>query len=250
MSGAATVKERPKKRSQLIKEKRMAAYMFQLRLLMTITMLCCLSAVVWLVALVTDHWILVDTSKGTDPNPPFGHSHAGLWRICFYPVSSANTTTDDEPCSYHNLDPAGDELRSDPDVANTIIDYRRSVMALAVLSTLIMVMGVAFSFYVFCNKRYTFKRLAAGIHFLTASMTMVLIQVVLGGAEYARERLPSRYPDGSVWEYGYSFYLAYSVFGVFALAFLVFMATSGRVKGDRAATDELDMADKHVAMGR
>lgn len=81
-------------------------------------------------------------------------------------------------------------------------------------------------------------------------MTMVLIQVVLGGAEYARERLPSRYPDGSVWEYGYSFYLAYSVFGVFALAFLVFMATSGRVKGDRAATDELDMADKHVAMGR
>lgn len=46
-------------------------------------------------ALVTDHWILVDTSKGTDPNPPFGHSHAGLWRICFYPVSSANTTTDD-----------------------------------------------------------------------------------------------------------------------------------------------------------
>lgn len=47
------------------------------------------------------------------------------------------------------------------------VDYRRSVMALAVLSTLIMVMGVAFSFYVFCNKRYTFKRLAAGIHFLT-----------------------------------------------------------------------------------
>ena len=44
MSGAETVKERPKKRSQLIKEKRMAAYMFQLRLLMTITMLCCLSA--------------------------------------------------------------------------------------------------------------------------------------------------------------------------------------------------------------
>ena len=42
-------------------------------------------------------------------------------------------------------------------------------MALAVLSGMVMPMGVAFSFYTFFNPRYTFKRLAAGVHFLTGT---------------------------------------------------------------------------------
>lgn len=40
-------------------------------------------------------------------------------------------------------------------------------MALAVLSGLIMVLAVAFSFYTFFNPRYTFKRLAAAMHFIS-----------------------------------------------------------------------------------
>jgi len=142
------------------------------------------------------------------------------------------------------------ELRSDPSVANTIIDYRRSVMALAVLSGMIMPMGVAFSFYTFFNPRYTFKRLAAGVHFLTASMAMVLIQVVLGGAKFGRSKLPSRHPPGSTWTYGFSFYLACSVFSIFATAFIVFLAFSKKKKGDNIISEELALADEHVAMGR
>ena len=45
-------------------------------------------------------------------------------------------------------------------------------MALAVLSGMVMPMGVAFSFYTFFNPRYTFKRLAAGVHFLTGTFAI------------------------------------------------------------------------------
>ena len=84
----------------------------------------------------------------------------------------------------------------------------------------------------------------------TASMAMVLIQVVLGGAQFGRSKLPSRHPPGSTWTYGYSFYMACSVFSIFATAFIVFLAFSKKKKGDNIINEELALADEHVAMGR
>ena len=84
----------------------------------------------------------------------------------------------------------------------------------------------------------------------TASMAMVLIQVVLGGAKFGRSKLPSRHPPGSTWTYGFSFYLACSVFSIFATAFIVFLAFSKKKKGDNIISEELALADEHVAMGR
>ena len=51
-----------------------------------------------------------------------------------------------------------------------ITDYHRTVIALAALSLLIVSMTVAFSVYTFHNPRYTFKRLAAAIHFLSGNL--------------------------------------------------------------------------------
>ena len=81
-------------------------------------------------------------------------------------------------------------------------------------------------------------------------MAMVLIQVVLGGAQFGRSKLPSRHPPGSTWTYGYSFYMACSVFSIFATAFIVFLAFSKKKKGDNIINEELALADEHVAMGR
>lgn len=55
------------------------------------------------------------------------------------------------------------------------IDYRRTVVALTALSLLIVSMAVIFSCYTFHNSRYTFKRLAAAIHFLSGNLVFEML---------------------------------------------------------------------------
>jgi hypothetical protein len=44
--------------------------------------------------------------------------------------------------------------------------------------------------------------------------------------------------------------MACSVFSIFATAFIVFLAFSKKKKGDNIISEELALADEHVAMGR
>ncbi|XP_046654482.1 uncharacterized protein LOC124348344 [Daphnia pulicaria] len=235
--------------------KRQKELMRERRILIFITFLCFLASILWIVSLSTDFWIIVDSVPKNNTNSTgVLKSHLGVWRGCItnrqqrFNESAAAT----DGCSYHNLEQDDHELRAKPSVARTIIDYRRTIVALAGLSLLCHIMSISFSMYTFRNPRYTFKRLAGCMHLITAATTFVLIEVVSNGADFSRAHLLSIFPEASVWYHGFSFYLAWYVCFQYGVAGLTFLICSRKRKSLNIMNEDGTMLadDEYQVMGR
>lgn len=214
--------------------KRHALLMRDRRILIFITFLCCIASILWIVSLSTDFWVIVDTvPKNSNDSTAVLKSHLGVWRGCITNRQRINESTsivDTDGCSYHNLEQDDHELKAKPSIARTIVDYRRTIVALAGLSLLCHIMSISFSMYTFRNSRYTFKRLAGCMHLITAATTFVLIEVVSNGADFSRAHLLSVFPVGTVWHHGFSYYLAWYVCFQYGMAGLTFLVCSRKRK--------------------
>lgn len=255
--------------------------MFERRVLLGCTAMLSVATIVWVVAISTDYWFVVHGGTGIyipQTKRYFLESNSGIWRLCrtvlmpsptsatenstisangtgvnqTLTTTSAETVTDVPRtfCRYHDMFPTDERIKADPSLDNSILNYSRTEASFAVISLFLMCMGFAFSIYTFRNPRYTFKRLAAGCHGITAVSVLAVIEVLCTSIEYERAHLHFTYPPGATDSYGYSMYLAWFVFLLHLFEAITFLMYSKKRKGSKAATDELGMVDEPTIIGR
>ncbi|XP_018799343.1 PREDICTED: uncharacterized protein LOC108975365 [Bactrocera latifrons] len=155
-----------------------------------------------------------------------------------------------ERCKYIDMFTNPKSLNKDPGIDVELMDYIRTQASFACITVFVMSLGSVFSFYTFKNPRYMFKRLAGGIHLVSASTAVVVLQVLFSSVDYTKKHLFYAYPEGAELTYGYGVYLAWFTFIVNLVCGILFMWYSGKKKGAKAPNDEVAMADEPTIMGR
>lgn len=225
------------------------------RILLAVTGFTILACILWITSVGTDYWFTVHAPAGAYLNKTktyFLKSNSGLWRICRteFRNHSLGSPTLITMCQYHVLFPSNQEVRENPQIDITILHYTRTETAFSIISILLMIMGHGFSIYTFYEPRYMFKRLAGGVHFLTAATILVVVEVLINSVNYEAAYLPERHPKGASWSYGFSFFLACFCFGLYIAAGCTFIVCSRKRKGDRAPSEIHALADEPHILGR
>ncbi|XP_043251900.1 transmembrane protein 114 [Colletes gigas] len=233
---------------------------FERRILLGCTVLVGLSVCIWSVAIGTDHWFTLQApGEGGLPLGDAGrpgrrliYKHMGLWRGCTHGIEPGpgNSTSPYVECKNQNMFPNETQIKLDPGLNRTVINYSRTQVSFAVISLFVMVMSFCFSIYTFRNPRYMFKRLAGGIHFISGACNMVVIQVLLSSIEFESKYVHATFPKGVIMRYDYSLILAWIVFLCNLLSGCAFMLFSRKRKRDKAPTEEIAMADEPTIIGR
>ncbi|XP_054281802.1 uncharacterized protein LOC128999361 isoform X1 [Macrosteles quadrilineatus] len=265
-----------------------AQYFFERRLLFVCTCLVGVAIVVWIASISTDFWFVVDGGeKGLWINETkrfFVRSHSGLFKYCRMAIGNATAggkTTPKPPtaptvdpsveetatplgngtetsprmlfyrkCKWHDVFPSDTKVKGDPMLDMAILNYTRTEIMFSIISLLVMTMGLFFSIYTFNNPRYTFKRLAGGIHFISCLSIFVVIEILMQSITYEKEFLPVVHPPKATYHYGWSYHLAWFVFLLNLFAGCAFMWYSKKRKRDKAPNEEVAMADEPTIIGR
>ncbi|CAG0888328.1 unnamed protein product [Cyprideis torosa] len=163
--------------------------------------------VIWLVAIGTSYWVVVDAPNGvfvSEHKYVFLRSNAGLLRVCttfatnLTRVENGDNSTVlykiEELCEWSALFPSRRDIKRDRDIDTTILDHTRSEVAFSLLSLMLMAMGQSCSIYTFRQHRYMYKRLAAMFHFFSAVCILIVIEVFRMSVVYERNNIPSVHP--------------------------------------------------------
>ncbi|XP_064092024.1 epithelial membrane protein 1-like isoform X2 [Macrobrachium nipponense] len=204
------------------------AVLVERRVLLGVTVLLALGLLLWVVAISTDYWGVVDAGNGVYMEKTkrfFLYSNTGIWRSC-------------RTVYYNNTKPP------------TLKDYQRTVAAFSIISLLIMLMGFLFSLYTFPHTRYMYKRLAALSHVVSAGCALIVIEVAVTLFQYEAANLPNRHPPGSTWDYGYSFMLAWITFIAEVCGAIAFAVCSRKRKKDKAPDDQYAIEEEPTIIGR
>uniref|UniRef100_A0A1B6KI54 Uncharacterized protein n=1 Tax=Graphocephala atropunctata TaxID=36148 RepID=A0A1B6KI54_9HEMI len=259
-------------------------YFFERRLLFFCTILVGVAIIVWVVSISTHFWFVIDGGDGIWINETkryFLRSHSGLFKLCRMAKTNASSNAITTPppatlegdvvtteflnttgaaihevvkvyrrCKYHDVFPSEAKVKGDPMLDMTILNYTRTEIMFSIISLCVMIMGLFFSIYTFNNPRYTFKRLAGGIHFISSLSIFVVIEILSQSIHYEKEFLPVVYPANATHHYGYSYILAWVVFLMNITSGISFMWYSKKRKGHKAPNEEIAMADEPTIIGR
>ncbi|XP_049869203.1 uncharacterized protein LOC126368973 [Pectinophora gossypiella] len=254
----------------------MQALVIERRILFACTVLIGLCTFIWITAVCTEKWVVINGGPHGIYLPSNRYllwSESGVWEICrhvFQPdiliaikTNASITTTPWPPdgrglngttitkCTNYLSQPILENGKFlDPAYNIDVANYVRTMVSFGIISLFVMAMGCGFSVYTFQNPRYMFKRLAAGIHFISTSCTFVVVQVMMSTVDHLKKNVRFVYPERANHSYHISFFLAWFVVLVNFCAAASFLLYSRKRKGDKAATDELAMADEPTIIGR
>lgn len=220
------------------------------RILLACTVFLLIGLILWITAMSTTYWNRIDGGKRGVLVPKTGRflvsSHEGLW-------SSCRTTHGDNSTkqikAIHRCQPL-DLFPKNKDYNKTFLDYQRTAAGFSVIALLIMLMGLAFSFYTFHETRYMYKRLAAGCQMVTAGCILICIEVSTARMEYEAYNLPNRVPKGATWTFGFSYILAWITFLSQLVACIAFAICSKKKKKDKAPDDQFAIGEEPMVIGR
>ncbi|KAI3421092.1 hypothetical protein GPALN_014718 [Globodera pallida] len=134
--------------------------------------------------------------------------------------------------------------------------YYRVQAAFSVIALAIMMFGNGMAIYTFSHHRYMFKRLVGLLFMIIAMCTIVTIEVLINSVNewnievVEKSHMPGNWDYSSGQRYGYPVYMAWTVVALYLLGMFAFFHASHKQKGNRAATNEFEIEDRPVHIGR
>ncbi|KAH6943587.1 hypothetical protein HPB50_024774 [Hyalomma asiaticum] len=216
------------------------------RALLWATLAAMLGFFLWIICIGTEQWVTVAAPESgpvyvNRTKSFFFYANMGLFRMCRTTAPAMPNGTpgaEESSCSFFSVFPSEEAIRHDMEIDRTILEYTRSEVAFCTLSLVMLLMGIGFSVYTFKEHRYMFKRLAGGVHFISAGVMMVVMEVENNSASYEERYLNSRLPKGCRWNFGFSYYFAWVTFSTYVIIGLTFMVCSRKRKGLTGVNDE------------
>ncbi|XP_043195251.1 uncharacterized protein LOC122366760 [Amphibalanus amphitrite] len=218
------------------------AVIFERKLLILCLWLAAMSLLTWIVSISTNYWYVtrcIGADEEEHPGLPdisraaLLSAHGGLWKSC-KTVLDNDTNLPGQAfvitaCRNHKVFSVP-ELPADHPI-NVLIGFWRTSLAFSVLSVLMQLLTIFFSWYSMRVPRYTFKRLTGCLYFICAGVKLVVIQVQESVVKYENTARPSKLdPDHCTWSYGYSFIMALVCFITNIVCAVCVFYTSGKKK--------------------
>ena len=215
-----------------VKRETVEQILYERRLLILVTLFAGVGVFMWLFSLSTDYWVVIMASdpagivlpRANPMGQTYLWSHSGLWRVClvFNSTESAGAGSAwrlRTECSYNSFS-------EDTDIA----DFERAELAMCFVVVGLILVAAGFSIYSLIHPRYTYKRIAAALHLLTALCLVALIEMVKSTPHLTQHDIQGVVLENSVVFYGYSYLMAWVVFIIFVISSIAFFVGSRKRK--------------------
>ncbi|XP_077979828.1 voltage-dependent calcium channel gamma-1 subunit-like [Glandiceps talaboti] len=186
---------------------------------------------VFIIAVSTDYWLLIDMPLDEETVNSTDHSiilsrRVGLWEICTTRVYTASKKTE-TTCHNINLFPE-EELHNE--YSDILLGYRRSETAVSIVALSVTVLGQVFMVYAYKQNKYMITRLTGIIFLISVVCVFACIQLFQAAKGPVLNSVKFEVKRDIKHTYGWSFGFAWIAFSLLLISGIVFLALSRKRK--------------------